>query len=159
MPCCTGLVVSTRPARCGTAHVHTSIDIVPCRSVPCQNRSEMLRATCERGKKVSTLQRCQNSIYLLRIMVRKRSFEDIESIEVENFDSVDKPISSANIHGVVTSLSPIKKGRMRNYFDGTSKMRMIGFNSKQRTMMNEFSEKRETVMHLSMLRPTPPVRG
>ena len=40
---------------------------------------------------------------------------------------------------------------MRNYFDGTvsdgtSKMRMIGFNSKQRTMMNEFSEKRETVI-------------
>ena len=30
--------------------------------------------------------------------------------------------------------------------DGTSKMRMIGFNSKQPTMMNEFSEKRETVI-------------
>ena len=34
VPCRTGLVVSTRPARCGTAHVHTSVDIVPCRSVP-----------------------------------------------------------------------------------------------------------------------------
>ena len=30
--------------------------------------------------------------------------------------------------------------------DGTSKMRMIGLNSKQTTMMNEFSEKRETVI-------------
>lgn len=31
----------------------------------------------------------------------------------------DEPISSANVHIVVTSLSPLKKGRKLSYFDGT----------------------------------------
>ena len=82
-------------------------------------------------------------------MARKRVRED-NSFEVESLDAVDKPISSANIHGMVTSLSPIKKGRTRNYFDGTisdgtSKLRLVGFNSKQRSLMSEFMEKKEAV--------------
>jgi hypothetical protein len=86
-------------------------------------------------------------------MARKRSIEQTESLEVESLETVDKPVSSANIHGIVTSLSPIKKGRTRNYFDGTvsdgtvsdgtSKLRMVGFNVKQRTAMNDFLEKIE----------------
>ena len=48
-------------------------------------------------------------------MAHKRPIQEIESSEVENLDAVDKPVSSVNIHGIVISLSPIKKGRMRNY--------------------------------------------
>ena len=45
-------------------------------------------------------------------MARKRPVEEIESFEVESLDAVDKPVLSANIHGM---LSPVKKkGRMRN---------------------------------------------
>ena len=42
-------------------------------------------------------------------MARKRPVEEIESFEVESLDAVDKPVSSANIHGMITSLSPVKK--------------------------------------------------
>lgn len=52
-------------------------------------------------------------------MARKQPIEEIESLEVESLDTVDKPISSANIHWIITSLSPVKKGRIRNFFDGT----------------------------------------
>ena len=41
-------------------------------------------------------------------MARKRPVEVVESFEVESFDAVDKPVSSANIHGMITSLSPVK---------------------------------------------------
>ena len=83
-------------------------------------------------------------------MARKRPVEEIESFEVESLDAVDKPVSSANIHGMITSLSPVKKGRMRNYFDGTvsdgtSKLRMVGFNVKQQMAMNDFLERKEAV--------------
>lgn len=57
----------------------------------------------------------------------KRSFE-----EVEKFDEVDKGIPSASVYGVLTSLSPVKKGRKQNYFEGTvsdgsNKLRLVGF--------------------------------
>jgi len=76
---------------------------------------------------------------------RKRLFD-----EVDNFDSIDKPVSSANIHGIVTSLSPVTKGRKSVYFDGTvsdgaSNIRLVGFNSKQQKRMEDFMSKRQPV--------------
>jgi len=51
--------------------------------------------------------------------------------EVEDFEGVAKPLGSANVHGVISLLSPIKKGRKSNYFEGTvsdgkSKLRLVG---------------------------------
>ena len=43
----------------------------------------------------------------------KRKFE-----EVHNFDEVEKGMASASVYGVLTSLSPVKKGRKQNYFEG-----------------------------------------
>ena len=45
---------------------------------------------------------------------RKHQNED----EFDNIYSVDQPSSSATIQGKVTSLSPIKKGKTCQYFDG-----------------------------------------
>ena len=42
------------------------------------------------------------------IMAQKHRLEEVEVEEVE------KVISSANVYGVVTSLSPVKKGRKSN---------------------------------------------
>ena len=83
-------------------------------------------------------------------MARKRPVEEIESFEVESLDAVDKPVSTANICRMITSLLPVKKGRMRNYFDetvsdGTSKLCMVGFNVKQQMAMNDFLERNEAV--------------
>ena len=37
--------------------------------------------------------------------------------EVEDFEKVVEA-PSASVHGVLTSISPVKKGRKRNYFEG-----------------------------------------
>ena len=49
-------------------------------------------------------------------MVMKRALEDVE--EDKEVSAVVSPSSSAKIHGVVTSISPMKKGRSCSYFDG-----------------------------------------
>ena len=57
-------------------------------------------------------------------------------LEVDEVESLEEPISTASIHGVISSLSPIKKGRKSNYFDGSvsngkSKVRLVGFSPSQ----------------------------
>ena len=51
---------------------------------------------------------------LLFTMARKTPHEAIEQI-----DDVDGPIANTSIHGTITSLSPVKKGRNSIFFDGT----------------------------------------
>ena len=63
----------------------------------------------------------------------KREHDDLDVVEVE---SLDEPLSTASVHGVITSLSPIKKGRKSNCFDGNvsdgkSKVRLVGFSPSQ----------------------------
>ena len=72
----------------------------------------------------------------------KRSFE-----EIEKFDEVRKGIPSASVYGVLTSISPVKKGRKQNYFegkvtDGSSKLRLVGFNTKLQKMSDMMSKKK-----------------
>ena len=77
-------------------------------------------------------------------MARKRQFH-----EIEDFDSVEQPIPSASLHGVVTSLSPLK-GAKSAYFDGTvsdgtSKLRLVGFSTKQQKLMEDFMAKKQPI--------------
>ena len=70
--------------------------------------------------------------------------------EIDHLDKLENPSTSATIQGIITSLSPIKKGRTTNFFDGTlsdntSKVRMVGFNASHQKMMKEFMDKREPV--------------
>ena len=62
--------------------------------------------------------------------------------EVDDFEGVANPLGSANVHGVISSLSSIKKGRKSNYFDGTvsdgkSKLRLVGFSQGQQKQMQD----------------------
>ena len=55
-----------------------------------------------------------------------------------------------SVHGVITALSPLKKGRTCNYFEGsvsddTDRTRFVGFSSSQRRLLSEFMERRKTV--------------
>ena len=73
-----------------------------------------------------------------------------EELEVDELEALDEPISAASIHGVISSLSPIKKGCKSNYFDGTisdgvSKVRLLGFNPLQRTRMKILMDKKQAV--------------
>ena len=58
----------------------------------------------------------------------------LEETEFEDVSSVDDPSPNAKIHGVLTTLSPVKKSLTCNYFhgelkDGKLNMRLFGFDS------------------------------
>lgn len=80
--------------------------------------------------------------------------------EVEKFDDLDKLIPSASIHGVLTSVSPVNKGRKQNYFegklsDGSSKLRFVGFDVKQqKTMSDMLTRKRAIEINNCEIKPS-----
>ena len=85
-----------------------------------------------------------------RLMARKSTNDEGQSFQVDSLDVLDKSVASANVSAVITSLSPVKKGRTRNYFeetvcDGKAKLRPVGFNLTQRTLMDDFMKSKETV--------------
>lgn len=78
-------------------------------------------------------------------MAKKRLFN-----EVDKLDDLSKPICNATLHGVVASVSPLKKGRTCNYFegfitDGSSKLRVVGFNPGQQKTIKQFMDTKETL--------------
>ena len=73
-----------------------------------------------------------------------------EICEVDDLNSLEQPISKVSAHGVLTVLSPLKKGRKCNYFEGTlpdesDKTRMVGFNSSQQKLLSKFMDKRQPI--------------
>lgn len=77
------------------------------------------------------------------------------------FDSVSEATSSDNatIHGVVTSLSPMKLGKRSRYFeakltDGKKHMRMIGFRGDQRYQLASYHDSAQSVaLHNCEVKP------
>jgi len=64
--------------------------------------------------------------------------------ELHNLDDVSQPYPNANLHAVIKSLSPVKKGRHSTYFDGVltdgdSTLCMVGFRSEQQKRLSAFS--------------------
>ena len=56
----------------------------------------------------------------------------------------------AKVGGVIAILSPVKKGKKKDYFegklsDGDISMRLVGFDPSQRDKLNSFHEKQESV--------------
>ena len=72
-------------------------------------------------------------------------------LEFSDYSKVESEVTNANIHGMVTSLSPIKKSRVgSNYYigqvcDGKQKLRFIGFSTTQQKQLNEMKEKKQSV--------------
>ena len=73
--------------------------------------------------------------------------------QIEEFDRLDlltKPIANAKLHGALTSLSWVKKGRSTNYFDGTlydgyRQVRLVGFLPAQQKKLDGFSTSKKAV--------------
>ena len=77
------------------------------------------------------------------VMAEKRKLE---------FDSLSgvSEAESADIHGVIASVSPMKKGKRASYFDckltdGEVQMRVVGFHDGQQKKLASFMEKSESV--------------
>ena len=71
------------------------------------------------------------------------------SRDVTDLEKVDSDgLASANVHVYVTSLSPLKKGRKSEYFDGTvckgkNTSRVVAFSAEQLQQMKEFKRTRK----------------
>ena len=70
-----------------------------------------------------------------------RDVTDLEKVESDG-------LASANVHVYVTSLSPLKKGRKSEYFDGTvcegkNTRRVVAFSAEQLQQMQEFKKTRK----------------
>ena len=66
-------------------------------------------------------------------------------------EEVDEPVSTASLHVVVTSLSPVKKGRNSDYFEGTVKhgkstVRLVGFKRLQQSKIERFLHKQQPIL-------------
>ena len=81
-------------------------------------------------------------------MSQKRKFREDDIFD--DIVSVNEPSSSATLHGVVTSLSPMKKGKSCEYFDGslsdeTANIRFVGFSTSVRRKPLQHKEKNDPV--------------
>ena len=75
-----------------------------------------------------------------------------KEIKQQEFPSLEAANTSDNakIHGVVSSLSPMKKGKAANFFeatitDGKAEMRVVGFQGSHRKRLADFQENSQTV--------------
>ena len=74
-----------------------------------------------------------------------------------------KEIPIAIVYGVLTSISPVKKGRKQNYFKGTvcdesSTLRLLGFNTKLQKQMSDMMSKKKAIK-INNCEITPSRRG
>ena len=82
-------------------------------------------------------------------MATKRSREKCD--EFDDLSAVTHPSPNAKIQGIITELSPIKKGKTTTYFDGEiaddqSRKRLFGFDKEVRRRLLEHREKNEPVV-------------
>ena len=72
-------------------------------------------------------------------------------LELEEVDSLEEPVSTASLHAVVSSLSPVKKGRNSDYFEGTvtdgkSTVRLVGYKRSQQSKIQRFMDKQQPIL-------------
>ena len=70
--------------------------------------------------------------------------------KLDNYIDITEPFQTANLHSVLKTLSPVKKGKTCRYFDGvltdgTSTMRLVGFRQEQQKQLITFSENKTPV--------------
>ena len=73
-------------------------------------------------------------------------------LEFDDYSEVVEPSTSANVHGMITCISPVKIAREtgKNFFDGevcdgTRKLRFVGFESPQHKLLNDLMKQRKPV--------------
>ena len=73
----------------------------------------------------------------------KRKFREDDT--VDDISSINEPSSSATLHGVVTSLSPMKKGKSCKYFDGKKEQIFALLDLVHQLDVNFFSIRRKMI--------------
>ncbi len=83
-------------------------------------------------------------------LIFRDSFVKMSKRDISQLNELDRPTSNANIHGAITSISPIKKGRKSSFFeamiaDHTSQVRLVGFNNQQQIQLRDLHVKKSPV--------------
>ena len=111
----------------------------------------------QKTKKPAIPKKELNIFYLLyeffatTTVVKMASKPTKRKLELEEVDSLEEPVSTASLHAVVSSLSPVKKGRNSDYFEGTvtdgkSTVRLIGFKRSQQSKIQRFMYKQQPIL-------------
>ena len=84
-------------------------------------------------------------------VVKMASKPTKRKLEIEEVDSLEEPVSTASLHAVVSSLSPVKKGRNSDYFEGTvtdgkSTVRLVGYKRSQQSKIQRFMDKQQPIL-------------
>ena len=72
-------------------------------------------------------------------------------LEFLDYNKVESKVGDADVHGVVTSLSPPKKSRAgSNYYvgevcDGEKKLRFVDFSNSQQKQLLQLKEKKQSI--------------
>ena len=73
-------------------------------------------------------------------------------LEFDDYSEVVEPSTSANVHGMITCISPVKIAREtgNNFFDGevcdgNRKLRFVGFESPQHKLLNDLMKQGKPV--------------
>ena len=90
-------------------------------------------------------------LYATTTVVKMASKPTKCKLELEEIDSLEEPVSTASHHAVVSSLSPVKKGRNSDYFEGTvtdgkSTVRLVGFKRSQQSKIQRFMHKQQPIL-------------
>ena len=75
-------------------------------------------------------------------MAKKRTYSEISTLE-----DIKSPMSNTTIHGAITAISPVKKGRKSIFFEGTltdstAAIRLVGFNIIQQKKFLDFRKRK-----------------
>ena len=72
-------------------------------------------------------------------------------LEIDTLDDITEPIPTASLHGVIQTLSQIKKGKQTNYYEGKlsiiehSSQRFVGFKKSQQAKLKELMDNQQPV--------------
>lgn len=72
-------------------------------------------------------------------------------LELDNLEDITEHIPAASIHGVIQSLSPLKKGKQSSYYEGKllvnegNTQRFVGFKKNQQSKLQELMDQKKAV--------------
>ena len=87
-------------------------------STHCGYPTQKTKKPCN-TKKTKIFRHFLPEFFATTTVVKMASKPTKHKLELEEVDSLEEPVSTASLHAVVSSLSPVKKGRNSDYFEGT----------------------------------------
>ena len=71
-------------------------------------------------------------------------------LEIEDVEDMKEPVPTASVHGIIQTISPIKKGQSSDYFEGKflfndHSQKFVGFKKHQQTKLKQLMDEHQPV--------------